>query len=102
MFQSLATRESIYLRRIRRIRRCGLVGGRVSLWGVGNETLLLTTWESVFSCLPLDEDVECLAPPAPCYVPTLMIMNSTSESVSQPQLNVVLCKSRLEHVSSQQ
>jgi hypothetical protein len=74
----------------------------VSLWGVGNERLLLTTWDSVFSCLPLDEDVECLAPPAPCYVPTLMIMNSTSQSVSQPQLNVVLCKSCFGHdVSSQ-
>jgi hypothetical protein len=49
--------------------------------------LVLATWKPVFSCLPLDEDVEFSAPPAPClprccHALTLMIMDSTSEPVS--------------------
>jgi len=39
----------------------------VSFWGWTFETLLLTAWKTVvLSCLPLDKDVELLAPPAPC------------------------------------
>jgi hypothetical protein len=34
--------------------------------GVGFETLTLALQEPVFSCLPLDQDVELLAPPGPC------------------------------------
>jgi hypothetical protein len=46
--------------------RCGLAGVSVSLWGMGFETLLLAVWKSVFSFLPLEQDVELSAPPAPC------------------------------------
>lgn len=59
-------------------RRCGLVGESVALleevwpcWrkygtvSVYNETLLLATWEPVFSWLPLNEDVELSPPPVP-------------------------------------
>ena len=47
------------------IRRCGLVGGSASLWGGlwDPPPSFLTT---VCSWLPLDEDVELSAPPAPC------------------------------------
>jgi hypothetical protein len=31
-----------------------------------NETLLLTTWEAAFSCLPLEQDEELSAPPLSC------------------------------------
>ena len=47
------------------LRRCDLVGGSVSLWGLGFETLLLATWEAVFTCLPSEQDVELSAPPVP-------------------------------------
>jgi hypothetical protein len=54
------------------IRRLGLVGVGVDLLeevchcGVlGKETLLLTTWERVFSWQPSNEDVELSAPPEP-------------------------------------
>ena len=72
--------------------------------GVGNETLLLTTQETVFSQGPSDEDAELSAPPAPClpgrcHALTLMIMDRTSEPVSQPQLNVVLIRVALVMVS---
>jgi hypothetical protein len=33
--------------------------------GVEFKTLVLAAWKPVFSYLPLDEDVELLAPPAP-------------------------------------
>jgi len=51
--------------------RYGLVGVGVTLLeevcgGMGFETLLLAAWKPVFSCLPLEQDVELLAPPAPC------------------------------------
>jgi hypothetical protein len=60
-----------------------LLGG-VVLWnrcvtvGVGFNTLVLAAWKPVF-CLPLEQDIEFLAPPAPClpehcHAPTL-IMN---------------------------
>ena len=62
------------------IRRCGLFGVGVALLcasvGVGNEILLLTTWEQ-----SSDEDVELSFPPVPClprrcHVPTaFMIMD---------------------------
>ena len=63
--------------------------------GLGNETLLLTMWEPVFSKKPSDEDVELSASPAPClprycHAPASMIMDRTSEPVSHSQLNVVL------------
>jgi hypothetical protein len=74
--------------------------------GVGFKTLILAAWKPVFSSLPLDEDVELSAPSAPClpgccHAPTLMIMDGTSESVSQPQLNVVLMRVALVMVSVQ-
>jgi hypothetical protein len=54
--------------------------------------LLLASLKSICS-KPSDEDVElsALAPwlPGWCHVPTLMIIDRTSESVSQPKLNVV-------------
>jgi hypothetical protein len=58
--------------------------------GVGKETILLITWEAVFSVLPLEKDVELLAPPAPyqpenCRASALMIMEGTSEPVSRLQ-----------------
>ena len=76
------------------IRNCGLVGRSLSLWRVGFETFLLTMWEPVLSCLPLEQDIELSAPPVPClpgcyHSPALMIMNWSSEPVSQPQLNVI-------------
>jgi hypothetical protein len=45
--------------------KCGLVG-EVCQCGMGFETLLLVMWEIVFAFLPLKQDVEFLAPPAPC------------------------------------
>jgi hypothetical protein len=48
------------------IRRCGLVGGSGTLWGMGFETLLQITCESVLWCLPLEQDGELSAPPLPC------------------------------------
>jgi len=86
--------------------RCGLtLLSRYVIVGMGIETLILTGWKPVF-CLLLDEDVELLAPPAPClpgccHVPALMIMDWTSGPVSQPQLNVVLVRLALVMVSVQ-
>jgi len=62
---------------------------------MGFKTFFLAAWKLVFSCLPLGEDVERSALPAPCLpgcycVPALMIIDSTSEPVSQPQLSAVL------------
>ena len=58
--------------------------------------------------MQVDQDVDLSAPPAPCvpaccHASTMMIMDLTSETVSQAQLNVVLYKSCHGHgVSSQQ
>lgn len=57
--------------------------------------------------LPVDPDVELLAPLAPCLpvamYPTMMIMDETSETVSQLQLRALFYKSCLGHgVSPQQ
>jgi hypothetical protein len=49
------------------IRRYGFIGGRIIV-GMSLETLLLATWEPVFSCLPPKQDVELSAPPAPCLL----------------------------------
>jgi hypothetical protein len=43
-------------------------------------TFILAAWKSVFSCLPLEQDVEPSAPPPPClpgccHVLTLMMMD---------------------------
>ena len=49
-----------------------------------------------FSWVPLDQDVECSVPsPAPClpgccHAPAMMIIDWSSEPVSQPQLHIVL------------
>jgi hypothetical protein len=59
--------------------RCDLFGVGVSLW--------------VWAALP----VPCL--PGCCHAPTLMIMDWTSEPVSQPQLNVVSIRLALVMVS---
>jgi hypothetical protein len=62
------------------IRRCDLVGGSVTM-GVGNETLLLTMWDPVFTLVPSDQDGELSAPspgpylPGRCHVPSLVIMD---------------------------
>ena len=67
----------------------GLRSGTIRRWscwrncvtvGVGNETLLQTMWEPVFSYLPSEKEVELAAPPAPhlpghCHAPALMIMD---------------------------
>jgi hypothetical protein len=48
---------------------CGLVGGRVSLWGwtlMSYAHALPGEEERHSSWLPLDQDVELLASPAPC------------------------------------
>jgi hypothetical protein len=77
------------------VSRCGLVGR------TGLETFLLAAWKTVFSCLPLDQDVEFSTPspvprlPGLCHAPALM--DWTSESVSQCHLNAVLFKSCLGH-----
>jgi hypothetical protein len=47
------------------IRRCDLVGGSVSLWQIGFESLFLAVWETVF-WMQSEEDVELSAPLAPC------------------------------------
>jgi hypothetical protein len=66
--------------------RCGLIGVVGPCWrkcvpmGVGFKTLILAAWEPVFSCLPLNEDVELSDPPAPHLLghylaPALMIID---------------------------
>jgi hypothetical protein len=73
--------------------------------GVGFKTLVLAAWKSVFSSLPLEQYVELSALPTSClpgcyHVPALMIMDCTSEIVSQPQfLSVVLIRVALVMVS---
>jgi len=53
------------------VKRCGLVGGSVSLWGEGLETLLLAAWGcSVCSWLLLGEDVELSSS---CTMPAWML-----------------------------
>jgi hypothetical protein len=80
------------------IERCGRVTVGVSLWACALfNTLVLAAWKWVFCWQPSNEDVELLAPPAPClagcyHVPALMIVDWTFELVSQPQLNVVLIR----------
>jgi hypothetical protein len=44
--------------------RCGLVGGSVSLWGMGFETLIIAAWEPIFF-LSSEQYVELSAPPVP-------------------------------------
>ena len=57
------------------IKRCGLVGGSASLWGVGLSAMLKLypgrrdpppdcLQKTVSSWLPLDQDLELMAPPA--------------------------------------
>ena len=51
------------------LEKYGRVGGSVSLWGVGFEVLCAEAIPSVEHSLLLltaDQDVELLAPPAPC------------------------------------
>ena len=62
------------------IRRCGLVGGSVLLWGwTLRHLLLLAPWKTDFFWWLSDQDIELSAPPAPslpgyCYASTLVIM----------------------------
>ena len=63
----------------------------------------LPTKESRAACWS-DRDVELPAPPAPClpgccHASTVMIMGWTSKTISQPQLNICLCKGCLDHMS---
>jgi hypothetical protein len=84
----------------------------VSLWGVDFElsyAQVLSGVESFSSWLPLNQDLELSAPPAPCLPAHCHATRheddglKTSEPVSQPQLYVVLCKHCLSHgVPSQQ
>jgi len=65
--------------------------------GEGFELFLLAMQDLVFFCLPLEQDIKLpalpvLCLPGCCHVPTMMIMDSTSELISQPQLNVVLLR----------
>ena len=59
---------------------------------MGFNTLILADWKLVFFYEPLDDDdVELSAPSAPrlsecCHDPTLMILEWTSEPVSQAQI----------------
>jgi hypothetical protein len=73
--------------------------------GMGFKTLTLAAWKPVFHLQASDEDVELSAPPMPClpgccHAPALMIMDWTSEPVSQPQLGFVLYKTCLGMVSA--
>jgi hypothetical protein len=65
--------------------------------GMGFKTLVLAAWKPVFSCLPSEQDIEISAPSEPClhghyHAPALMIMDWTSEPVSQVQLNAILLR----------
>jgi hypothetical protein len=42
--------------------------------GMGFEALLLVTWETVYSWLPFDEDLELFASIAPCLPAMLLAM----------------------------
>ena len=60
--------------------RFSLVRGNASLWGWALRPSPLAVCETVFSCLPLEQDVELSASPVPClpgccHVPTLMTMD---------------------------
>jgi hypothetical protein len=73
--------------------------------GVGYKILILVAWKPVFFYQPSGEDIELSSPPAPClpgccHVPAMMIMDQTSEPVSQPQLDVVLIRVALVMVSA--
>ena len=101
------------------VRRRGL-GGGVSQWGGPWRSPVLRLHplqkrassqlpeDARLSWLPLNQDVELSAPPAPhlpacCHTSAMTIMDRTSETVSQLQLNVCLYTSCLGHgVSSQQ
>jgi hypothetical protein len=95
------------------IRRCGLIREGVALfeevyhyvgrlWGLlssgcnqqGTDLLPGFRWKTVLFCCFFDQDVELLAP-LPLLLPTMMIMDWTSEMASQPQLNVFLYKNCL-------
>ena len=69
--------------------RCGLVGVGVTLLEevleevtvvIDFKIFVLAAWKPVFSCLPLEQDVELSAHPSPhltglCHVPVLLIMD---------------------------
>jgi hypothetical protein len=69
--------------------------------GVGLKTLILAAWNPVFCQQPSDEDPQLLLHHAclDAAISALMIMDSTSEPVSQSQLNVVLIKVALVMIS---
>jgi hypothetical protein len=88
-------------------RKCSLVKGGVSMWRWDFEvsyvysSLLLAAYRRVSSLLPSDllqHHIYQLT----AMLATIMIMERTSETVSQSQLNVCLCKSCLGHVVSSQ
>ena len=89
------------------VRKCGLVEWLWSCWsrcitvGVGFTTLILASWKPVSSCRWRWRTLSfsCTIPGC-CHVPNLMIMDWTSEPVSQPQLNVVLLRVALVMVSA--
>ena len=61
--------------------------------GIGFKTLILVAWDSAF-LRPSDEDVELSVLPAACLSGCghglTLIVDRTSETLSQPQLNVPL------------
>lgn len=91
------------------VRRCGLVGKKsVSRWGVSLRSPLLKLWPvwNLVSLLPVHEEVDILAPPAPwlhgcCYVSHHD--NGLNLTLSQPHVDVFCYKScNGNGVSSQQ
>jgi hypothetical protein len=67
-------------------RKCGLVGGSVLVAvGVDLESFLLCLWNKIWNSQKLQHHV-CLHDD---IFPTMMIMDRTSETVSQLQLNVL-------------
>ena len=73
---------------------------------MGFETLLLAMWETAFSCMPLEQDVELSGPPA-SYLPECYHVSShddnglnLSNPVCLPELTVVLYRYCLGYVVS--
>jgi hypothetical protein len=89
------------------MRRCGLVGGSMSLWGWSLRPSSLPVRQSSSVCLwtkiQNSQFLQCHACLNAAILPIMLTVDWNSEPVSQPQLNVVLYKNCLGHgVSSGQ